>query len=71
MNLQEQYVKNDATTGNETWFVPINIQVLTGSSPRTFFTWLTKDQTNISVGVLESELFIVNPRSIGKQDQLI
>jgi hypothetical protein len=54
------------TTGNETWWIPVNILVLTGNSPGVRTVWLRNDQKNITYNLPEFDLFIVNPQSIGK-----
>lgn len=64
---QEQFVQNGIPSGDEMWWIPIEIQVLVGPSPGTKFFWMRNDEKTITVDIGEDELFYVNPESIGNR----
>ncbi|OXA37624.1 aminopeptidase Ey [Folsomia candida] len=62
---QRQHVRNEIPSGDEVWWVPVNLNVLTGPSPGRRKVWLANDGVNLTLNVGEDELFFVNPESIG------
>lgn len=63
---QRQHVRNEIPSGDEVWWVPVNLNVLTGPSPGRRKVWLANDGVNLTLNVGEDELFFVNPESIGR-----